>query len=182
MTIDQKIALGAIISSIATILISSLINYYFKKFDYKYEYLKKVIDKRLEAYGFLETQIALLKSVVFDDCDRETYHIIFAYGDANLLKNQQPLSTAMAHSMWINHKTTDIMEELNMVFYKTMLETHDKNEDEVIAVGKKYYNQIAKLRIKLENAVRQDLMQLHNFKYFKLVTSDQSKNFDPDNS
>ena len=43
-----------------------------KKIDYRNEYYKNIINKRLNAYQFVENQIAVLKTAVLDDKDKMT--------------------------------------------------------------------------------------------------------------
>ncbi len=68
-------------SSVVSAIISSLVNSFFsfrlKSVDYKYTYYKEILSKRLNAYQFLEAQIAVLKAIVLDEEDNQTYHMVF---------------------------------------------------------------------------------------------------------
>lgn len=156
---------SSLIAGILSAIVSAIVSIKLKNLDYKNEYYKKILEKRLDAYKFLETQIAVLKSSVLDE-DGKGYHLIFAYGENEYHKFQSNLIAAMAYSMWINDQTVDHMEKLNELFFKISRKPM-KDDKEVIKLGKENYHAIAGLRKQLEDSVRQDLLNLHDLKKFK---------------
>lgn len=153
---------STVISGITSALISYFISIRLKNHDYKNEYYKKILDKRLNAYQYLETQIAVMKTTVMDE-DANAYHYIFGEGTDGVIKFHQNLIIAMSYSLWINDKTVKIMEDLNQYFF-LISEINDK--DEIVKRAKRDYNKIADLRKKLESAVKNDLFNLHNLNNF----------------
>lgn len=153
-------------SLIATIL-SSIFNIYLKNMDFKNEYYKSIINKRLLAYEWLEKQIALLKTSVIDENDEKIYHIIFSYGEKEFLKFSQNSLLANAYSLWIDEDTNKILNDLIFIFNQINFEFDVNNKSELISAGKKYYSEIAKLRDELETSVKNDLLRLYKFDKIK---------------
>ncbi len=155
-----------IATAIATI-ISSIITIYLKNLEYKNEYYKKVIEKRLFAYEFLETQVAVLKTTVLDEEDLKPYHFIFSQGKDEFYEFTKNLHLAISFSMWINYETTIEMENLNEVFYNILSKIEKSIENDIINIGKENYSKISSLRKKLEENVRNDLLSLYDLNKLK---------------
>jgi hypothetical protein len=161
----KVILTSTLIATVLSTIVSTIVAIKLKSLDYRNEYYKKILDKRLEAYKFLETQIAILKCTVLDD-DKRPYHMIFSYGEDELNKFQTNLIAAFAYSIWIHEDTVSEMENLNQIFFKISHKTANAFEGQVIEFGKEFYNQISTSRNKLEKLVRCDLHNLHDLKKF----------------
>jgi len=165
---------SSVIAAIVSAIISAIVSIKLKHLDYKNDYYKEIIRKRLNAYQFLETQVAVLKSTVFDDYDNKPYHMIFSSGEKELTNFQKNLFLAISYSIWIDEKTTSTMETLNEVFFHISLKI--EQSENLTDLGKEYYKEIAGLRKTLEENVRDDLFNLHNLKkFFKSKTSGQKR-------
>ena len=162
---------STLIASIISSIVSALISIKLKTLDYKNEYYKRILTKRLNAYQFLERQISVLKSTVLGD-DGKPYHLIFSYGEDKFQEFQENLFLAMAYSIWINNVTVEKMEKLNEIFFMISRKYQIVDGTDLIEVGKKYYNQIANLRNDIEISVRNDLINLHNFSKLKKKVHD----------
>ena len=161
---------SSLIASIISALISAIIALRVKHIDYKNQYYREIIRKRLEAYQFIENQIAVLKTTVLDEDDKKAYHSIFSFGKDEFFKFQKNVIAAMAFSIWIDERTTNTMEKLNDTFYR--INNEIQNKKDLTQTGKQHYNEIAKLRKELEGNVRDDLYNLHKLKrFFKSKTS-----------
>lgn len=159
-----KIVLAStVISGIISALISYIISVRLKNIDYKNEYYKKILDKRLDAYKYLENQIAVMKTTVMDDEDGKAYHFIFGSGSDGVIEFHKNLVVAMSYSIWINDKTVKIMEDLNQYFY---LISSVNDEKQIVSKAKRDYHKIAGLRKELEKSVKSDLFNLHNLDEF----------------
>lgn len=154
---------STVIATIISVIVSSLVAIRLKNLDYKNEYYKKILDKRLEAYKYLETQISVLKLSVVGS-DRRPYYSIFSHGEQKFYEFQLNLHAAIATGMWMNDKTSNLMDRFNDLFFKISNEISSPSNEELIEVGKKYYDEIGTMRAQLENSVREDLMTLHNFR------------------
>jgi phosphate/sulfate permease len=157
---------SSVIATILSVLVSAIVSLLLKNLDYKNEYYKKILEKRLEAYKFLETQIAVLKSSVLDD-DGKPYYLIFEYGHEKFDEFQQNLFVAHAYSIWIDNETVNKMDELNRLFLKITRKLKDISDQELIQIGKDNYHEIAKIRTELESCVRNDLLELYDLKAFR---------------
>lgn len=173
--IIKVILTSSVIAAILSVIVSAFVSLKLKHLDYRNEYYKKILEKRLEAYKYVETQIAVLKGAVLDK-DGRPYHQMFSYGEDDFHKFQGNLIVAMAYSMWINEETTNEMENLNEIFFKISNKTNNSSPDEMVEFGKQNYNAISTARKKLEHNVRQDLLNLHDLKRFmKKKTSNKMR-------
>jgi hypothetical protein len=160
---------STLIAGIVSAFVSYFISIRLKKIDFKNEYYKEILKKRLVSYQYIESQLAVLKTVVLDEKDNKPYHTMFSYGSENFFEFQKNLFLAMSYSLWIDDETTNKLEDLNELFYNLNIKTNDKTNKEIIEIGKKYYDQISKLRIQLENATKKGLYNLHDInKAFKI--------------
>src|SRR4051812_5182291 len=112
---DTQALITTIVSSslIATIL-SSIITYQLKKVDFKHEYFKIVIRKRLSAYEKLEYLIAVLKSSALDEADGKPYHSCF-FNPVNFNDFSARLALANSDNLWLNSSINEKLSELNSI-------------------------------------------------------------------
>ncbi len=169
----KVILTSSLIAGILSAIVSAIVSIILKKIDYRNEYYKILVHKRLNAYEFLERQIAVLKISVLDSSDGKAYYMIFDETSDEFHNYQKNLVAAMAYSIWINTKTVTIMEDLNGLFYQI---GNLINEDNIIEIGKKYYDEIFILRKKLEISVRKDLLNLYKLeKLNKSIKKDRTR-------
>ncbi|MCS4164771.1 hypothetical protein [Sphingobacterium sp. BIGb0116] len=158
-------------------LVSAIVTYFFnirlKREDYKNEFYKKILDKRMIAYGYLEAQIAVMKTTILDD-DNCAYHYIFSQGMDKFHEFSKNLHLAMSYSLWINDNTVKKMENLNDLFLKIDANSNDKN---LISNAKENYQLVAKLRRELEQTLRDDMINLHKIEGFNKLKYTKSKRF-----
>lgn len=159
--------LGIVLSSalIATVL-SSAVTIYVSRLGYKDAYYKKLIDKRLLAHDEIGALISLLKTSIQDpdSSDRRTYHQIFAFGYDNFCK-VTALFGSDAHSQWVTNRTSEAQLKVNREFFRCSLLFKELGDD-LVAVGKSEYKEIAKLRDELEEALLSELPELHKIDKF----------------
>ena len=163
-TLITLILSSTVIAGIISVIVSAIVTLILKHLDYKNEYYRIIINKRLIAYEFLERQIAVLKSSIIDESDKQLYNSIFAHGTNKFYEFQQNLFAAISYSFWINDKTSELMSELNYLLVNLGYQYDLDNE--LIKAGKAKYKEIVKLRKKLEAALKKDLYDLHNVKKF----------------
>lgn len=164
----QIILTSTVVATIVTSIFTLVLNVYLKKIDYKNEYYKKVIQKRIEAYEFLENQIVRLKQSTLDDRDGKAYHIIFAHGEEYYISSMTPTIQTSAYSLWIHVDTFEVFNKLKSIFFDisfSLNNSNNRNED-LIIMGKKYYREIALIRDELEQCVRNDYLNLHKIEEF----------------
>ena len=163
ITIIKVVLTSSLVASVFSAIVSAIVTIKLKQLDFKNEYYKKVLDKRMAAYGYIEAQIAVLKSSVLDEFDRKFYHNIFSYNYDDFLSFQQNLYIAMSYGMWFNEETLKNMENLNNKFFEITNQASNDSAN-LIPLGKKYYPIIVELRNKLEYSVRNDLLALYDLR------------------
>ena len=156
----QVVLSSSIIASIFTAVVSLKL----KNLDYKNEYSKKILDKRLKAYDCIENQIALMKTMVVN-FDSNGYYLVFDDKERNSTKIQQNFFNTMKNSIWINKKTVLLMEELSDLLAEILKKKNNENEI-LLNICKETYELLIQLTDELENFVRKDLLNLHNLKKF----------------
>lgn len=166
-------------SSIFAGIISAFVSYFIsiklKRVDFKNEYYKQILIKRLEVYEHIEFLISTLKPVVLGD-DNKPYHIVFNKGENKLYESQKELFFVVNKNIWVDNKTTKQLEKLNDFFFNINNLAFEKTEEEIIEIGKKYYDKLAELRINLENSTKEGLYNLHDIeKSFKSKLSNQKR-------
>lgn len=165
---SNEIIIAILSSSLLTALFTALINGWFeismKNKDYQNMFYKDIIDKRLEAYKFIDTQICVLKNSAYDGEDNKTYHLIFAYGEDDYYNFQKNLHIALSKSLWLSAETKKFLSELNLLFLKMSLKYNLKVD--LIDCGKEYYEEIVKVRDLLEKSFCKDISEMHNVKKF----------------
>ena len=164
---SNSIIIAILSSSLLAAFIASIVNGLFsislKKREYQYIFFQEVIKKRIEAYEFIESQIAVLTSSAVDE-NGKAYHLIFAFGEDEFYDLQKNMAFAKAKGVWIGGKTNALLTEMNYLFLKISNEydlTHQLED-----AGKQNYKQIAYLRTKLEASFIKDISTLHNVKEF----------------
>lgn len=152
----SSVVLSSIVSSIATYVITT----FSQKQSFKNDYYKLVIDKRMDAYQYIDSQLRIMKMAVLDD-DGRLYHSMF-YGDQEkVLINQKDFIMARTNGIWLSADIENAMSEMNKVLYEVNGEiTDDVNNN--ILVAKQYYTQIASAREKLEIQLKKDLLTLYD--------------------
>ncbi|WP_166964332.1 hypothetical protein [Yeosuana marina] len=154
-------------SSLLAGIVSAVISYWtsigLKKLEFRNEYYKEILKKRLHAYEFIENQIAVMKAVALGD-DNKPYHSLLGNGEKEFYKFQENLMLAISYSLWIDKKTNKTLEEINSLFFNIGNHIHKKSDFEIEQIGKKYYDRISELRMQLEADLRNGLYDLHDVK------------------
>tara|TARA_R110002012_G_scaffold99170_2_gene237084 strand:+ start:1896 stop:2444 length:549 start_codon:yes stop_codon:yes gene_type:complete len=173
--ITTIILTSSLIAGVISSLISFFISVTLRKMDFRNDYYKEILKKRLYAYQFIENQIVVMKAVVLGD-DGKPYHMIFSQGEEKLLEFQKDMGLAITYSLWIDDKTSNSLDELNNLFFNINNQVYGKSEDDVIKIGQKYYQKVADFRISLENDIKNGLYDLHDIKkIFKRKTKSSKR-------
>lgn len=154
---------SGVIAGIVSAIISYLTAIRLKRMDFKNEYYKSILKKRLHAYEFIENQIAVMKGIVLGE-DGKPFHIIFGQGESKFYEFQKNLLLAISYSLWIDNKTSETLEEMNSLFFNLNNHIYKKSNTEIEEIGKEYYNRVSNLRIQLENDIKGGLYDLHDIK------------------
>lgn len=150
----------SIVSSIATWLIGNSA----QKKSFKNDYFKLVINKRMEAYQYIDNQLKTMKLSVLDD-DGKPYHSMF-YGNLNTIySNQRDIILARTNGIWLSTAMENELSGLNQLLFEINNNLTDVIDNNVV-VAKKYYSQVVESREKVENQLRKDMLVLYDVKGF----------------
>ena len=112
----------ALTSSLIAGIVSALISYFFsirlKKIEFRNNYFKEIIGRRLDAYNQIDAFVSHLKAVVVDDKTGEAYHFILSQTSQRFLDAQTNLQQSILKSLWVDEKTSSKLEEINYFFFK----------------------------------------------------------------
>ncbi len=163
----EIILASAVVSTTISIVGTFFLNLYLNRKNFKNDYFRIVIQKRIETYELLEDQISLLKVSVLDTTNKNPrpYHQIFSLGHQHLLKTTINLSLANGRNIWMNSDTRDKLTEILNLVNKIGLQYND--DAKLIEGGRTYYWELARLRDELEQHVQEDILKLYDFKKIK---------------
>ena len=164
MNIWLAISSSSLLSAIITGFITYFVNKKILNQTYKNEYYKSILEKRLNAYQYIETQIAVLKFTILD-IDGKPFYQIFQNDYNKYLEYQQNIHLVLSHSIWLSSSMIDNMSALNQLFFTITTEITDDIKYN-IEIGKKYYYQISTLRENIEKCLLNDFKNLHKLDYF----------------
>lgn len=145
---------AAVVSSITAVIITKVS----ASKSYKNDYYKMVLQKRMAAYENVANTIACLKITSLDERDNKPFHAVIA--DKELFIQ---LGNAIMNNLWLSPKMTDILTDMNKIYYKIHNEI---DEEKRMCQAKEQYDAIVKLRTEIENCLKTDLQELYNVKQF----------------
>jgi hypothetical protein len=150
---------GAIGGAAISFVVTGIFGLRAKRAGYRNEYHKMVLEKRMAAYERLEALIVSLKTSIFDEKDKQRYHLLFSRDD-DWLSAYQLLMDVNSRALWLSAKAFKKTRDFNYYIYQP------KPIGGAIEFGKKNYEKIAKLRDELEIIVAEDMRNLENVKRF----------------
>jgi hypothetical protein len=165
MLIDPQLQTALLNGAFALLggVIGSLLTGWFllrsKEKEYKNDFFKIVINKRVDGYEHLEAFIQAFKTMVLDT-DNRPYHFPFSSHELHT-ESLILLGNAIDRGLWLSNNALEKVRELNRFQFQT------PNEDsERIEFGKEHYEEIANIRATLETIVATDMLQLHKVEPF----------------
>ena len=181
----------ALTSSLFSAVVTTGANYYFKKQDYKRDYYKKIIDKRLKAYEELETFMGgfCLKHEVYnpilDKNEVKSFEVLhcFTYEDG-LKKANTDLLEVLKHSLWFSDEISENLSKINAFVCEVGIAIEDpsspiiseinksdllgklKGDDLIVYMGHIIFDDMQKHLNALGAAINNDLKEMHNVEKF----------------
>ncbi len=166
---------STVIATIGSAIINSFFSYKIKTYDFKSDYYKKIIQRRISAHEQLEDLVVALKLAVTDD-DKLPYHFLFSDENTKATEYYSLFMKLQPHILWLS-------EELFLILRDIQDTMHDYAESgSVIEFGKRNYNRLAELRHQMEQAMSRDLLMLHDVPGFlsrKQMASSSYREFSP---
>lgn len=178
---NEKMVLTILTSSVLSAALTSIINWLLQNRNYRNEYYKKILEKRLLAYEKVVQIIEKLRVKMHFPNDSQCY-IIFCEGFPNLYNVYNDLLIASGTSFWIDFKvrkkTKDLVEFLlTNVLIVNRDKYHGKiTDNELIDIGMGIKNDFEKLVIKLEDSLNASFKDLHDMdKFIKSISLKNQK-------
>lgn len=164
-------------SSLISAILTGIVNWLIQKKNYKNEYYKKLLDKRINAYEEVEELAAKLTAMVLTEkgptCNLFC-HMGYDYFTEFLIYLRLP----MRKSFWLSDTITQKLTELNILLIEEIdnkIVDNDKVDQQLIDLGIKNVDKIGDIRKALEKELYKDFQGLHNIKKFIMeIKSDET--------
>lgn len=158
-------------SSLLTGIFGAIANFYLQRENYKRDYYKKIIDKRLVACEVVEKLIGRLTLIVQFE-NGESCHFFCSEGKELFDKFIQETSLIQSKAFWLNEDVSKKLLEFNVfllanVGYKIdETKTAHEQRTQLQILGITYRDKIRIFREELEDLLRMDFKDIHNVKGF----------------
>lgn len=163
-------------SSLISAIITGFITWLIKRYDFRQEYYRELIKKRIECYGTIEDFIGGFTIVGYVPEDGSKNYNCMADNDDYVNVFIKDLGIAIKHSMWINNETRKILGEFNSLsleYNQLIVGREISNRDdeiELMKIASKFYNEVKELIIRLKKSTIDDLRNLHKLDFKKIDT------------
>ena len=154
---------GAVIATIISAVVSSLVTLHVTERNYRNLYFKKIVDKRFKALESINNIINKLK-IAIPDTDERCYHNIFGWSKEEYALFVLEFANEEM-GFWLTNETRSALLRLNKEFYRCHLLLDEMN-DNLVEVGKNEYMEIGKLRDDLEHCMLSELPSLYKVNEF----------------
>lgn len=185
----EKLFITIITSSVVSVIISSLFSEHQKRNDYKRDYYKKIIDKRLNAYEKLQNYIGYMNivitvkepdenigigdgSFVYLCFSKKEYLVTAARKTEKIIDDAVWFSDEITKSLYaLNHIFSDVEEAIRYPNKKNLehynLDSSIKNhEDFHIAIGIKVFDKMNTHIKTIKKGLLEDIKTIDNVKDF----------------
>ncbi len=155
-------------SSLLSAGLTSVVNWYIHKNNYRNDYYKKLLDKRLVAYENVQDLLSFLTGTLQLE-DGRLCVFELANGQEHFGKFLTKLFYTIENSVWLSEKTSDLLFQLNLFFLKEIDNVIDENENydqQLMELGVLYRSKIKQLRFDLQQQLYIDLSSLHKINKF----------------
>jgi len=159
---------SSLLAGLISAVVSAFVSIRLKNKEYRNDYYKQIINKRLKVYGYLEKQLVYLRSHMMDDKDQQMYLKIFGKGEEEFIKSTRHQLLALDSSFWLTRDTHTLLADLNKLLTELRIRYDISDEEELRKAGKEYNYALSTLRIELEIALRKDMHELYDVdKFFR---------------
>jgi hypothetical protein len=148
-------------SSVLAALISLAGQHLLAQLQFKRDYFRELIAKRLSAYQQLDEIIGILRGVTYDDSGRIA-HIVFM-NQAVWDRTMFLIAGATGLGLYISQAAHDCVSELNFVLLKL---PHNAPEREAFDIANANREVMSDIRQRLEQIVASDLLTLYKIRAF----------------
>jgi hypothetical protein len=136
-------------------------NHLLAQLQFKRDYYKQVISKRLAAYEQVDEIIGILRGTTYDDRGR-VVHMLFA-NDGIYMKASLSVGAAVAQGLYLSEEIREPVRQINLLLLQRPAQATERLG---FAIGVEHRETLASLRVQLERCVANDLLSLHRVKRF----------------
>lgn len=161
--------LAILSSSVLSAILTSYFNWRIHNSNYKKDYYKKILDKRLDAYESMNILINRLSDIVYTD--RGVIHgMVSSEQSFNFLTSI--VHSTMEKSYWLSDKTGHKLTELGIFLFNNISSYIDDDlsekqlDEEYINLALANFEQIKEFNQSLKSLVNYDLQNLYNVDEF----------------
>lgn len=156
-----------VITPLVSVVLSAAVSYYVAIFlkdrEYKKEYYKKVIEKRMAAYQLVENVILELQYHKIANGLR--FHCIYADHDS-YVAFVNTLQPAVKSSMWLSVEVESRVSALNRFIYDVAMKYPKEVPGNLRKGGAESYDDIHRMQNLLKDFMRRDMYHLHDAERF----------------
>lgn len=160
---------SAVIAAVVSAVVSGGVALLVKDKEYKNEYYRKVIDKRLKAIEALEACTYLFTARNYVPNEDKTWHVYFEESlDSKAFS--EAVDNMSKYSTWYSMQTVARLDAFTTCITSLLARCEGKGEAEAIDIGADNYEEIEYHRLSLEASIRSDMASLHKVrKFFKSI-------------
>lgn len=164
-----QIILAVFSSSVISAILSSFFNWKIHNSNYKKDYYKKLLDKRLDAYENLNSITNRLSDIVYTE--KGVIHGLFC-GTLGFDNFTLELKKIMDKSFWLDDITSHKLTELGAFLFNNVSGYIDDSlaeeilENKYIELGIQHFEKIQEFKLELKYHMNKELKSLHKIDSF----------------
>jgi hypothetical protein len=167
-----SIIVTAGVASVVTLIANLII----QGSQYRKDFYRKIMDKRIEAYKELDNLICHM-SVSSNNSQGEKY-LSCLYNKQNYLNLIDLFSVPFSYSMWFTVKISQEFTKLNVILIESMgMNIENVSDDEMHARGIRNYSRIAEQRYTVSKLIYEDVSKIYKVK--KFLKEKRTKRIEP---
>ena len=173
-----KIIIAVISSSVLSAILTSIFNWRLHNANYKKDYYKKILDKRLDAFEKVQSLTGKLSiQAQLDDCVIPT----MSYNEEFYQAFVFFLSTTIDSSFWLDNETSSKLTELNVFLLNNFSNNINHNLDEDLkaykyqTLGNVHSDKLRQFRKDLQSLINKELKHLHKVDKFFSKNKDKTQ-------
>lgn len=158
-------------SALVAAIVSFVSNYVIQNLNYKQEYHKQLISKRLKAYEAVENVLQILGGHAITE-NQESIPRVF-WERESYIDFMQRLIYAITQSVWLSHDVTTILENINATCTKASFDFNlakpESSKIDFVKAGLALDSKLLEYKSELFVQIRHDFLKLHNIEAFNKI-------------
>jgi hypothetical protein len=155
-------------SSVLSAGLTAFVNWLLQKKNYRNEYYKKLLDKRIDAYEEVEDLVSRLTAMV-NIGDGKMCNLICHLGYDHFSKFLISIMIPIKKGFWLSDNISGLLTELNVFLLNEIDNKIDEKGDpdkQLIELGIQNIEKIRSFRKNIQSQLYNDLRDLHNIRKF----------------